>query len=119
MAEHRAILIAYDTNRDKFDSLYERNKFYRGLFGYQQTVRKNDKVYHYDKEGLIGKIPNIKVEDSVIIVAERHEDRFIDYLDDWNDKIDYTTYPVLLEGKDWDHVNKPIKDKDDNNDTSR
>jgi hypothetical protein len=112
MAEHRALLIAYDTDRDRFDSLYERNKFYRGLFGYKQTVRKDEKVYHYEKEGLLGKIPSIKVEDSVIIIAQRHRDRFIEYLDEWGGKVQYTTYPVILDGEDWDTVDQPLQDEE-------
>ncbi|MDY6771154.1 MAG: hypothetical protein SV186_04320 [Candidatus Nanohaloarchaea archaeon] len=113
MAEHEATLIAYDTDRDQFSSLYERNKFYRGLFGYKQKVKKNGKVYRYEKQGLIGRVPNIKVEDSVIIVADRYVDRFIDYLDDWQGKVDYTTFRVMLDDEDWEQVDRPVKAADD------
>ena len=82
-----AILFSYDTRREKFDSLYDRNKFYRGLFGYRQTVRENGKVYRYEKKGLINKMPHIKVEDSVIILLEEDSPCLREYLERWSFRI--------------------------------
>ena len=92
-----AILFSYDTRREKFDSLYDRNKFYRGLFGYRQTVRENGKVYRYEKKGLINKMPHIKVEDSVIILLEEDSPCLKEYLERWSKKVDYRTFKVVLE----------------------
>ena len=91
------ILFSYDTKRKKFDSLYERNKFYRGLFGYKQTVKENGKVYKYEKKGLVNEIPHIKVEDSVVIVLKKDADRFREYLEKWSNKVDYRCFKVLLK----------------------
>ena len=40
-----AVMATYDTEQKSFASRSERNKFYRGLHGYSQTVEKNGKVY--------------------------------------------------------------------------
>lgn len=111
MEKKKAELISYDTEKEKFESLYERNKFYRGLFGYKQTVKKNEKVYKYEKEGLIDKIPNIKVEDSVIIVSKENADKFISYFKEWKNKICYRTFTVLLEPKEFKKISKKSKNK--------
>ncbi len=94
------VLFSYDTKKEKFDSLYDRNKFYRGLFGYKQTVKENGKVYRYEKKGLINKIPHIKVEDSVILVLEEDAKCFRDYLEMWGEKVRYRTFKVLLKERD-------------------
>lgn len=101
---NRALLVSYDTNRDRFDSLYERNKFFRGLFGYRQTVTENGKTYRYEKEGLLSTIPTIKVEDSVIILQDTDADALIEYLDGWGNKVEYRTFTVLLDDEDWDEL---------------
>ncbi|MDY6777717.1 MAG: hypothetical protein SVU32_03565 [Candidatus Nanohaloarchaea archaeon] len=103
-SDRAAVLISYDTRKDRFDSLYDRNKFYRGLFGYKQKVRENDKVYRYEKEGLIDRIPSIKVEDSVIIIARENLARLEEYFDKWGDKVEYKTYKVILDKEDWKKV---------------
>ncbi len=96
----KGVLFSYDTKREKFESLYDRNKFYRGLFGYKQTVRENGKVYRYEKKGLVNKMPHIKVEDSVIIVLEEDADCFRKYLEKWGEKVKYRTFKVLLNKED-------------------
>ncbi len=96
----KGVLFSYDTKREKFDSLYDRNKFYRGLFGYKQTVKENGKVYRYEKKGLINKIPHIKVEDSVILVLKEDAKCFEDYLERWGEKVKYRTFKVLLKERD-------------------
>lgn len=94
-----AVLIAYDAKSKQFDSMYERNKFYRGLFGYKQTVRRNDKVYRYEKGGLLDEVPHIKVEDSVFIVKRSHLNKFRTYFDQWSGKVEVQTFKIKLEDR--------------------
>lgn len=97
MSDRKAALISYDARSDQFDSMYERNKFYRGLFGYKQTVRRNDKVYHYDKDGLLDEVPHIKVEDSVFIIGREHLNKFRTYFTQWSGKVDVQTFKITLD----------------------
>ena len=99
MAEE-ASLVTYDTKREKFESVYERNKFYRGLFGYRQTVKKNGKTYRYEKDGIMDRIPNVRVDDSVFIVANSHLKELEDYIQQWGDKVVHHVFTVLIEDKD-------------------
>lgn len=104
MGEKSAVLISYDTKRDMFNSLYERNKFYRGLFGFKQTVKKDGKCYKYRKEGILDKIPHIKVEDSVFIIAKKYLKKLESYFEEWKDKVDYETFKVVLEEDKWKEI---------------
>ncbi len=95
-----AALVTYTTRQEMFASRSERNRFYRGLFGYRQTVRRNDKVYRYEKPGLMGDITHIKVADAVFIVERGDIDRVTAYFDDWQGKVEYEVFPITLDDRD-------------------
>ena len=92
-----AILISFDTVRERFDSASERNRFYWQLHGRKQVVIKQSKRYEYEREGLLEEIPNIKVADSVFIVAMKNMERMIKFFKEWEDKVEFETFPVLLD----------------------
>lgn len=97
MEERPASLLSYKTHREKFESMYERNQFYRGLFGYKQTVKKNGKKYEYEKEGLMDEIPNVRIDDSVFIVAKKYSDEVDVYFQEWGEKVTHHMFKVILE----------------------
>ncbi|GEM_PF-743282 len=92
-----AALVTFCVDSEKFKSNYERNKFYRGLYGWKQRVRKGGKEYLYDHRGLLDRIPHIKVDKSVCIVPAGMVDTFVDYLEQWGDRVDYSIFKVLLQ----------------------
>ncbi len=92
-----ASLLTYSTKKKNFDSVYERNKFYRGLFGYRQTVKKNGKTYEYDKDGLMDRIPNLRIDDSVFIIAEKRTHQVREYFLEWEPKVSYHIFTVLIK----------------------
>jgi hypothetical protein len=94
-----AILISFDTLRDKFQSPSERNKFYWELHGRKQVVFKKSVRYEYEKEGLLEEIPNIKVADSVFIIAMEHMKRMEQFFKEWQNKVEFESFPVLLDQK--------------------
>lgn len=94
-----AALLTYNTRKKEFESVYERNKFYRGLFGYRQTVKKNGKKYEYDKDGLMDRIPNARIDDSVFILPQKVVERVEEYFSDWGNKVSYHLFTVLVEDK--------------------
>ncbi|MFQ3275332.1 MAG: hypothetical protein ACI9LV_000515 [Candidatus Nanohaloarchaea archaeon] len=102
-----ASLLTYNTHRDKFESVYERNKFYRGLFGYKQTVKKNGKKYEYEKDGLMDKIPNARIDDSVFIIANNRVQKVENYFLEWGEKVSHHIFKVLIEDK---NIIEQIKD---------
>ncbi|MFB6191376.1 MAG: hypothetical protein ABEJ64_03020 [Candidatus Nanohaloarchaea archaeon] len=102
-----AALLTYNTRREKFDSVYERNKFYRGLFGYRQTVKKNGKKYEYEKDGLMDRLPNVRIDDSVFIMEKDAVPDVEEYFSDWGDKVSYHVFTVVLEDE---NIRDEIKD---------
>jgi len=92
-----AILISFDTIKEKFESASERNRFYWKLYGRKQIVTKSSGRYEYNREGLLKEIPHIKVANSVFIIALEHMKRMMEFFDKWEDKIELKTFPVLLD----------------------
>jgi len=95
--DNTAILISFDTQREKFESPSERNRFFWELYGRKQVVVKQSGRYEYDREGLLEEIPHIKVANSVFIVAMNHMKRMMDFFNEWEDKVEFETFPVLLD----------------------
>ncbi len=103
-----AVLISFNTHSDKFESNYERNKFFRGLYGWTQTIRNEKSEYRYRREGLLTETPHIKVDNSVFIVALKEMEKIMNYMKQWEEKIDYDFFKVLLEPEEY----KKIKSKE-------
>lgn len=97
MPDTEAALFTYNTKRKNFESVYERNKFYRGLFGYRQTVRKNGKEYSYEKDGLMDEIPHMRIDDSVFITSTTYVPRVKAYFEKWGDKVSKHVFTVIVE----------------------
>ena len=102
--EQTAILISFDTIRERFESPSERNRFYWKLYGRKQVVIKHSKRYEYKREGLLKEIPHIKVSDSVFIIALEHMKRMMNFFKEWEDKVELKTFPVLLDKKEMKEV---------------
>ncbi|WEL19106.1 hypothetical protein [Candidatus Nanohalococcus occultus] len=97
MKPEEAALLTYDTNSSEFDSVYERNKFYRGLFGYKQTVTKNGKEYNYEKDGLMDEISCIRIDDSVFIFGKKNQEKVEEYFSSWGEKVTHRIFTVIVE----------------------
>ncbi|MBS3052380.1 MAG: hypothetical protein J4428_03340 [Candidatus Aenigmarchaeota archaeon] len=95
----RAIMITFSVKCKEFDGNYERNKFFRELYGWKQIIRKEDKKYEYRREGLLDEIPNIRVDQSMFIIMKEHMERMKEFLEEWEDKINWNEFDVLLNEK--------------------
>lgn len=114
MPKEKASIVTYNTKREEFESMYERNQFYRGLFGYKQTVKRNGKEYRYEKEGLMDEIPNMRIDDSVFIISQNNTEKIKEYFREWENKISHHIFTVLISEKQI--INRI---KGDNNDDRR
>ena len=94
-----AILITFDTVKENFESASERNRFFWELYGRKQVVIKDSGRYEYDREGLMDEIPHLKVSDSVFIIMQEHMKRMMQFFDEWEDKVEFDTFPVILNKK--------------------
>ncbi len=106
-----AILISFDINSQKFESLSERSKFFEELYGRKQVIKREKKVYKYYREGLMDDIPHIKVDNSVFIVAMKQMQKMMEFFDEWEDKVMLKTFPVLLDEKQVKQLKKEMKNE--------
>ena len=90
------VIITFRTRSGRFESEYERNKFFRGLYGWKQTVPKNHKKYLYYRSGLLDEIEHEKIADSVLMIAMKDMRRVIKYFQQWDDKVECETMEVFL-----------------------
>ena len=92
-----AVIITFDTQAKKFDSDYERNKFFRELHGWKQTVPSGGKRYEYRRPGILDEIPHIRVADSAFIVAMEHMKRMEQFFREWDDKVEYDMMKIMMQ----------------------
>jgi len=92
-----AVIITFDTIGKRFDSDYERNKFFRELHGWNQTVPSGGKRYEYRRPGLLDEIPHIRVADSAFIVAMEHMKRMQQFFKEWEDKVEYDMMKIMMD----------------------
>ena len=95
-----AILISFSTDIEKFSSVVERNKFFHELYGRKQIIIKGRRRYEYRRPGILDEIPHMPVDPSVFIIAREHFRRMEKFMGEWEDKVIFKTFPVLLSRRE-------------------
>jgi len=95
-----AVIITFHTKSKKFDSDYERIKFFRELYGWNQTVPKNDKKYFYRRTGLLDEIPHAKVAESAFMVAMKNLEHIMKFFKEWEDKVEFDKMEVMMKRRE-------------------
>lgn len=95
----RTVLICFSVKTKKFNNNYERNRFFRELYGWKQIINREEKRYEYRREGLLDEIPNIRVDQSMFIIMKKHLDIMRKFFQEWEDKINWHEFDVLLDRK--------------------
>lgn len=93
----KVVIVSFDTVSEKFESNYERNKFFRELYGWQQTIPGEKKTYSYRRHGILDQIPHNKISNSVFMIAMEHMKVMEDFFDQWRKKVEYDMIEVILE----------------------
>ena len=93
----KVVIITFDTVSSKFDSKYERNKFFRELYGWEQVIPGDKKDYRYRRPGVLDDIPHKKISESVFMVALEHMKRMEEFFEHWRKKVEYDMIEVMLE----------------------
>jgi hypothetical protein len=106
----KAVLIAFSVKSGMFESHYERNKFFRELYGWKQMIKKEvvvgerqkpkEKVYTYRREGLLDEIPHERVDQSSFLVPEDEFDKIENFMREWRKKVIWKAFKVLLEDEE-------------------
>jgi len=109
--EKKAVLVAFSVKSGKFESHYERNKFFRGLYGWKQMIRKEvvaregekpkvkteEKFYTYRREGVLDEMPHERVDQSSFVVPEDEFDKIESFFKTWRNKVMWKTFRVLMD----------------------
>ena len=95
----RAVIISFDTHIERFESANERNKFFRGLYGWEQVVPSEHKRYVYRRPGLLDDVPHMKISESVFMIANEHMKRVQEYFDQWHEKVEFEMLEVMLQNQ--------------------
>jgi hypothetical protein len=106
-----AILVSFDTRNEMFKSPSEKSKFFEELYGRNQTINRGKKKYFYRRDGLMDEIPNIKVDSSVFIVAMEQMKKMEEFMNEWEKKVMFKTFPVLLEENEMEQLEEPEVEK--------
>lgn len=105
VTERSATLVCFSVRGEKFDSASERNKFFRGLYGWKQTVKTEDaggheKEYTYERHGVLDRVPHKRVDQSSIIMDEDRADDVLKFFRGWANKVMWRTFRVMLDEED-------------------
>ncbi len=92
-------IVTFHTNPERFDSDYERIKFFKELHGWKQTVPKNGKKYLYHRSGLLDEVPHIKLADSAFLIAMENMERVRKYFEEWSDKVECEMLQVMMNDR--------------------
>lgn len=95
------VIITFHTRSDRFESDYEKSKFFRELHGWKQTVPRNGKRYVYLRKGVLGEVPHIKVADSTFIVPKQEARTLIDYFDEWAGKVEVEILEMMMRQREF------------------
>jgi hypothetical protein len=95
------VIISFHTRNEKFESDYERSKFFRELHGWKQTVPRNGKRYVYERKGVLNEIPHIKVADSTFIVPSEDAHALMNYMHEWADKVECEMLNMMMRQQEF------------------
>jgi len=109
----KVVLITFDTQGNKFASNYERNRFFRGLYGWNQVVSK-EKNYRYRREGLLDQIPHVKVSDSVFMVEMENMKKIMQYFEEWHNKVRVEMLEMMMNERKWQEMLKQKNEQTNN-----
>jgi len=90
----RIVIITFTIRGDKFADPYERNSFYRRLYGWKQVVRKGNSVYEYQKEGLLDTIPHVRIDQSLFAIADAHLREVESFFRRWKQKVMFNAFEM-------------------------
>jgi hypothetical protein len=97
MIRKKAVIITFTTKTDKNS---DRTKFFKQLYGWEQTIPGKKKNYEYHREGFLEKIRHKKVAQSSFIVPENEFDKIMEFFEQWHKKVITNAFKIILEDED-------------------
>lgn len=103
-----AIIITFHTKHDRFESDYEKTKFFRELHGWKQTVPGKGKRYVYNRPGLLDEIEHAKIADSVFVAAMEHMKEVERFFREWEGKVEWDMREIMMARKDLEDMMRKL-----------
>jgi hypothetical protein len=97
MIRKKAVIITFSTKTDKNS---DRTKFFKDLYGWEQTVPGKKKKYEYHREGFLEKVPHKKIAESSFMIPECEFDKVMQFFEQWHKKVITNAFKILLEDQD-------------------
>jgi hypothetical protein len=96
----KCVLVCFSVNSNRFESVSERNNFFKQLYGWNQKIVKKKKTYIYRRNGLLDNVPHIKIDQSSFIIPEEEFNKVFNFFEQWSKKVIWKTFKILLEEKE-------------------
>lgn len=110
MIRKKAVIITFSTNIDKNS---DRTKFFKSLYGWEQTVPGKKKNYEYHREGFLEKIPHKKVGEGSFIAPEDEFEKIMAFFNQWHKKVITNAFKVILEDDIFTEFDRQMKEFED------
>lgn len=94
MIRKKAMIITFSTKAGKNS---EKTKFFKQLYGWEQTIPGKKKTYEYHREGILDTVPHKRVGQSSFIVPENEFDKMMEFFEQWHKKVITNAFKVILE----------------------
>lgn len=94
--EKKGVLIAFSIKTEKTNGS-EKTKFFKQLYGWTQSVPKENKTYTYERKGMLDEMPYVKVNQSSFIVPEDNFDRVFEFFEEWSNNVMWKNFKILLD----------------------
>ena len=114
MIKKKAVIITFSTKTDKNS---DRTKFYKQLYGWEQTVPGKKKTYEYHREGFLEKVPHKRIGEGSFIVPEGEFDKIMEFFNQWHRKVITNAFKIILDDKsifeEFERMNKEIDEEEE------
>jgi len=115
MIRKKAMIITFSTKTDKNS---DRTKFFKQLYGWEQTVPGKKKNYEYHREGFLEKIPHKRVAQSSFIVPENEFDKVMQFFEHWHKNVITNAFKVILEDDIFSEFQRQIRQMEEEEEES-
>ena len=107
MIKKKAVIITFSTKTDKNS---DRTKFFKQLYGWEQTIPGKKKTYEYHREGFLEKVPHKKVGEGSFIVPENEFNKVMDFFEQWHKKVITNAFKVILNDDLFTEFDKQMRE---------
>ena len=111
MIRKNAVIITFSTNTDNNS---DKTKFFKQLYGWEQTIPGKKKTYEYHREGFLEKIPHKRVGEGSFMVPENNFKEVMQFFEQWHKKVITNVFKILLEDQDiFDEFDRQTRQMDE------